>query len=84
MNEDAIVDTIIDTLRLEIKELPSNNLYEQILETLHSIQRELVIIDNRLARIEDKQKAINTLETNRHLRLYGMKREGPIRFNPTH
>ena len=68
----------------ELGQLPSNQLYEEILTSLHSIQRELVIMDNRLSKIEDILKNTDEISTNRHLRLYGMKRENPIHFKPTH
>jgi len=66
----------------EIRQLPSLELYENILTTLHSIKRQLLILDNRIDKIETMMRYKDSLETNRHIRRYAMHKEGPIKFIP--
>ena len=73
----------LNYLSEQISELPNYYLYENILTTLNSIQRQLIMIDNRIAKIEDRLRTKDLRETNRKLRSYAVNKDDPIHFVPS-
>lgn len=71
-------------IKSEICELPSNTLYENILTTLHSIERKILMINNRIDTIEQRMRARDLRETNRNIRKYAIDKTNTIPFVATH
>lgn len=71
-------------IKSEIRELPSNVLYENILSTLHSIERKLVTMNNRIHTIEQRMRERDIRETNKNIRKYAIDKTIIIPFVPSH
>ena len=70
-----------------INALPSLELYERILDKLNAINKQLVLLDNRMDKMENYLRSKHITETNNQIRQYGLKgnkKETPIKFVPTH
>ena len=74
----------LDELSGKIDETPSYQLYENILTTLHSIQRQLIVLNNRISNIEDRLRAKDMRENNRKIRMYNIDQSKPSSFMPDH
>lgn len=76
----------VDKIHDEVSILPTLKLYEEILTVLNSIKRELVMLDNRIDKIEQRMRSKDLLEMNRNLRMYALKSGNddsePIKFIP--
>ena len=73
----------LNYLSEQIAELPNQQLYENILTTLNSIERQLIIMDNRISKIEDRMRARDLRETNKNIRMYHINKHEPVCFVPT-
>lgn len=70
-----------------INALPSLELYERILDKLNAINKQIILLDNRLDKMENYLRSKHIAETNNQIRKYALKsnkKDPPIKFVPTH
>lgn len=73
----------LEELSGKMDEAPNYYLYENILTTLNSIQRLMIVLNNRISNIEERLRARDLREANRKIRMYNMDNK-PSTFMPNH
>lgn len=79
------VERSVDVINEVVAKCVDNNIhFENLVTTLNKVQRELVLINSKISRMEDRLRSNSELERNRNIRSYKLKKEDPIKFIADH